>query len=454
MIENQDVEFKSKWEDEWLEWVCGLANTTGGMMYIGADDKGKIIGLKDAGKTFDVITSKIRDVLGILPEIRLEKNEAGLEYITIKIDKYLVPISCYGRYYLRSGRSNHLATGIELDEILLKRFGRKWDSMPVPKVTAKDLDEFSINRFKQLAVERKRLTRDDVNVDNETLLRNLRLYDGNDLRVAAILLFHSDPEEWVTGAYTKIAYFEGDTSSIVYQDEIHGSLIVQAEQIVDMTYSKYLKAFVSYKDVIRHEEYLFSKMGYREIIYNALQHKNYQVTAPIQICVYDDKITITNPGELPSVITKENLFKKHTSQPRNDLIAQTFFKAGFIENWGRGMKKIAEACKEYETPLPTIESANGEVTVTCIPSQNYLRLLKKNEKSSISEESLNRITELSERQKSIIRLIEENESITQEEMAQALDLSRQTIASQLRYLKEMNIIARVGSYKKGKWVIL
>lgn len=452
MIENQDIEFKKVWKDEWLEWICGFANTTGGTMYIGADDDGNIVGLDNAGSIFDKIPNKIRDVLGILPEIKLERKDE-LEYIVIRIDKYLVPISCYGKYYLRSGRSNHLATGSELDEIMLKRFGKKWETMPVPKVTIKDLDEISINRFKKLSVERKRLTEDDVNVDNETLLRNLRLYEGDNLKVAAILLFHNDPEQWVSGAYTKIGYFEGDTSNLLYQDEIHGSLIMQAEQIVDITYSKYLKALISYKGVIRQEEYLLSKMAYREIIYNALQHKNYQTTVPIQIGVYEDKIFITNPGELPQVITDKNLFEKHTSQPRNDLIAQTFFKAGFTENWGRGMKKIAEACKEYGNPLPKVVSENGEVTVTCSPSKSYLEVLKRNSNNS-NVSDIKGLNELTERQRKIIELIKENNSITQTQIADTLNVSRRTISTDIEYLKNNNIISRVGSTKDGFWKIV
>ena len=258
MLENQDIEFKTIWKDEYLKWVCGMANSNGGVIYIGKDDKGKTIGINNETKLIKEIPNKIRDTMGIIPEIKIE-NENGLSYIKIKIEKYPVPISYQGKLYMRSGSNNHEVTGVELDRVMFQKLGRTWDSMPVPNVTIDDLDNNSINRFKKLAVENKRLSEKDINVDNKTLLENLQLYDGEYLTVAAILLFHENPEKWVTGAYVKIGFFEQNDADLRYQDEIHGSLIMQAEKIVDMVYEKYLKALISYRDLKRIDEYMFPK---------------------------------------------------------------------------------------------------------------------------------------------------------------------------------------------------
>ena len=122
MIENQEIEFKVIWKDEWLQWICGFANTKGGTMYIGVDDTGKVIGLDKAGDLLDKLPNKIKDCLGIVPEIEL-KSENGKEYIVIQIDKYPVLISYNGKYYLRSGRSNHVATSAEVERITLRKMG-------------------------------------------------------------------------------------------------------------------------------------------------------------------------------------------------------------------------------------------------------------------------------------------------------------------------------------------
>lgn len=141
MIENQNIEFKEVWKDEWLKWICGFANTSGGMLYIGANDEGKIVGLGNvAGDLLDKLPGKIKDTLGILTEVKLEV-ENNLQYITIKIDKYPIPISYHGKFYLRSGRSNHEATPSEYDRLLLEKFGKTWDAMQIPNVKVEDLDK-------------------------------------------------------------------------------------------------------------------------------------------------------------------------------------------------------------------------------------------------------------------------------------------------------------------------
>lgn len=257
-----------------------------GIIYIGIDDNGKVIGLGNKAKDLlDKLPSKIKDSLGIIAEVKLEK-ENNLEYIKIKIDKYPIPISYHGKFYLRSGRSNHEATSSEYDRLLLERFGKTWDAMQIPNVDIEDLDNESIERFKQLAVKNKRLKPEDVNIDNKNLLENLKLYENGYLTTSAILLFHKDPEKWIPSAYTRIGFFGKDDADLKYQDEIHGSLIYQAEKIVEMLYTKYLKALVSFNGMQRIDEYILPETAAREIIYNSLQHKLYNSTVPIQIKVF------------------------------------------------------------------------------------------------------------------------------------------------------------------------
>lgn len=449
MVENQDIEFKRIWKDEWLEWICGFANTSGGIMYIGADDDGNIVGLDKAEDIFDKIPDKIRATLGILPEIKLERKD-NLEYIKIKIDKYQVPISYHGKFYLRSGRSNHEATASEYDQLLLERYGKTWDSMPVFNVSVEDLDKNSIERFKKLAVDSKRLKSEDVNIDDKSLLENLKLLDNGHLTTAAILLFHKDPERWIPSAYTRIAFFEKDDAHLKYQDEIHGSLIFQAEEIVRILYAKYLKAFVSFRGMQRIDEYIIPETAAREIIYNFLQHKAYNTSIPTQIKVYDDYLYIWNPGELPDEV-KDILFQKHPSKPRNLKISQTFFRAGFVEYWGTGIKRITDACKEYGSPIPEIVNEAGGVAVKCKPSKSYLKAMNgKNTTTEIIEKN----DELTDIQKDIINLIKKNNMITQAEIASTLGINREKVKYNIMILKNKNIILREGSTKKSSYKIL
>ena len=86
--------------------------------------------------------------------------------------------------------------------------------------------------------------------------------------------------------------------------------------------------------------------------------------APIQMRVWDNYVEIWNEGGLPLGYTPDTLLKKHSSRPRNKNIANAFFKAGFIESWGRGYEKIFEGFNAAGLPMPTIEETDGEVRVT------------------------------------------------------------------------------------------
>ena len=102
MPEQQDIEYKSAWHDDYLKCICGFANAQGGTIYIGKDDNGNVVGINDYKKLMDDIPNKIRNCMGITVEVNLhEENE--MYYIKIVTPPYSVPISLRGRYYYRIG---------------------------------------------------------------------------------------------------------------------------------------------------------------------------------------------------------------------------------------------------------------------------------------------------------------------------------------------------------------
>ena len=102
MREHQHVEWKESWRDDHLRWVCGFANADGGVLEIGRDDDGEVVGLQDARKLLEDLPNKIRDLLGIIVEVNLHEEE-GKEYLAIVTPAYPSPISFRGHYYQRIG---------------------------------------------------------------------------------------------------------------------------------------------------------------------------------------------------------------------------------------------------------------------------------------------------------------------------------------------------------------
>ncbi len=350
MSENQNIEYKESWRDEYLKWICGFANANGGKIYIGKNDFGEVVGLKDSKKLLEDIPNKTKDILGILVDVNLHQTEKG-EFIEISVEAYPYPVNYKGQYHYRSGSTKQELKGAALDKFLLQRKGKRWDAVPIPNVSINDLKKETFDFFRKKAVKAQRIEEDVLTDSNELLVDNLQLNENEYLKRAAILLFHPNPDKFVSGAYIKIGYFEAD-DDLKFQDEVHGNLFEQIEKTIDLLFSKYIKSSISYEGLNRVEKYEYPKDAVREALLNAVSHKDYSGGVPIQISVYGDKLIFWNEGQLPENWTVENLSVKHPSKPYNPDIANALFRSGYIESWGRGTLKIINECVQFGIPKP------------------------------------------------------------------------------------------------------
>lgn len=368
-------------------------------------------------------------------------------------------ISFRGKYYYRSGSTMREITGKELERALLKTQGRTWDGVPLPKLSVSDLKQDAIQLFKDKAVKRGRLTKEEVSVEDTILMDNLHLIDEDGYLIrAAMLAFYKDPEKWVTGSYIKIGYFGKSDSDLMYQDEVHGPLIEQVDKTVDLVYTKYMKALIDYEGVQRIERFMFHKDAFREILLNAIVHKDYSSCNPIQISVYEDKIYIWNDGEMPpNLDSTDKLFMKHSSKPFNPKLANVFFKSGMIEAWGRGFEKIREACALYDGPLPEYEINEAGIMVLCKACDRYLELIpaKKKVDSIISDERImsRKMSEL--RKEPIVKIVnylKDNEEITTEKGVEITGKSEAQVRRYLKVLCNLGIIKSTRTTKGNVYV--
>jgi ATP-dependent DNA helicase RecG len=146
MSEKQNKEYKQNWHDDYLKWVCGFANAQGGVIFIGKDDNGKVVGISDYKKLMDEIPNKIRNAMGITAEVNLNEDY-GKHFIEIIIQPYSVPISLRGRYYYRSGSTKQELIGASLNEFLLKKSGKTWDDVVEQRATFDDIDERTVKNI-------------------------------------------------------------------------------------------------------------------------------------------------------------------------------------------------------------------------------------------------------------------------------------------------------------------
>lgn len=141
-----------------------------------------------------------------------------------------------------------------MDKFLLRKYGKHWDSVPIPHVGVGDLDTQVLGSFRKQALNSKRLSDDILAESDAVLIDKLHLMDGDYLKRATLLLFHPDPEKYVTGAFIKIGFFRSN-ADLLYQDEVHGDLFSQVNQTMDLLLTKYFRVIISYKGLQRIETY-------------------------------------------------------------------------------------------------------------------------------------------------------------------------------------------------------
>jgi ATP-dependent DNA helicase RecG len=481
LFESQHIEWKETWRDEYLKWICGFANAQGGVLEIGKNDQGKPVGINNARKLLEDLPNKIRDLLGIIVEVNL-LTVKGKELLEIHVSAYPNPISYRGHYYQRSGSTLQELKGASLDRFLLRSQGRTWDSVPVPGVENNHLSITAINQFRKLAATSGRLDDSDLSISDAELLEKLMLTEGHYLRRSAILLFHDTPERFITGAFVKIGFFRSE-SEIVYHDEIHGDLFTQSSRTIDLLQTKYMNAAITYKDIQRIERYPVPRVALREGVLNALVHRDYAVSAPIQIRVYEDRLKIWNPIVLPEGWSLEKLLGEHS--PYNPGVANCFFRAGEIESWGRGIQRIFQACRESSTPEPIIRLSGNDLWLEFPFKQNVLNNIQEiQEKSAevnsnkldkklgnqlgnrlgnelgnqlgnrLGNELGNRLgNELGNTNTRIITAMKKNPQISGKQLANILKISTTAVEKHIKQLRESDKIQRMDG-TRGHWKVL
>ena len=272
MSESQNIEYKESWRDEYLKWICGFANAQGGSIFIGIDDSGNVVCVKNCKKLMEDIPNKIQAGLGIVADVN-KKTKGGLDYIEI------------------------------------------------------------------------------------------------------------------------------------------------ADKVIDLIYLKYLKAKITYEHDKRK----------------------------------DEAIIITNQCVLPEGWTAETFLKTHESNPYNPDIANVFYRAGYIENWGRGIEKICDACKELGSELPVYEVRGNTIRV-------HFKALKEAlvDSGAAKDQNVgvNVGVNVAKNAKKLMELISENPNISAVSASEKLNISKRQTERLFAQLKENNLIKRVGTDKTGHWEII
>lgn len=434
MPEQQNIEYKQSWHDDHLKWICGFANAQGGLIFIGKDDNGKVIGIDDYKKLIEDLPNKIRNTTGISTEVNLHE-EKGKHFIEIITHPYSVPISLRGRYYYRSGSTKQELIGASLNEFLLKKTGKTWDDVIEPRANFDDINEKTVTIFLQASERAGRLP-ENKGLALPELFEKLRLTEKGQLKRAAIILFGNELAKFYPNTFVKIGRFGKDDADIKFQETEEGNLIVLLRAVLNQLNHKFLTRPIDFEGMHRIEKGEYPIPAIREMLLNALVHRNY-MGAPIQIRVYDDKISIWNEGPLPEGLSLSALKRSHSSRPRNPIIADVSFKGGYIDAWGRGTIKILETCKQADLPEPEMKEQDGGFIITLF-------------KDNLTEERLCKLG-LNDRQVKTVSFVKDKGKITNKEYQKIFEVARMTATRDLTELVEKRVLKSSGTKGAGSY---
>jgi len=430
--EGNELEFKVQFNDSVLKTISAFANTIGGLILIGVNNKKEVVGIDLNDKDFQRISNKVVDELGFTPDFEIA-NINNKSILIIKVKKSSIPISYKGKYYKRVGNTTR-----EMNFQELKRFFQKdlrWERLSDNNFSIDEIDENTVRDFLRTAKSKGRLTVFNGDEPVKEIFEKLGLMEKGKIKNAGILLFGKNPQKYFDQAKVRVIRLK-DNISIIGDRWIEGNLFNQFRETEEA-----IKNFINVKYEIkgfnREDIWDYPLEAIREAIANAILHKDYLRPVVVQVKVYDDKIWFFNKGGLPEEWDVARLFDHHSSEPRNPIVFNIFYLVGIVESVGSGIERIIKALKEAGLPSPKIEANHIEFNLWMMKdfyTVEYLRDLG-----------------LNERQIKAVMYVKERGIITNREYQEINNCFRNTATNDLRDLVKRNILKESGKRGAGSF---
>jgi ATP-dependent DNA helicase RecG len=328
-IEKKNYEIKRGYSDSILKTVSAFANYDGGRIIIGIDERKKeVVGVKDYIDSKLTIENKINDTIVPRPDYAVNvieiDNSHLIEIVVYPSDSQ--PYLYKGIAYQRKDTSTIPVDQMSLIELSLKGKNITYDQKKVDK---------NILSFK--ALERKLMDVRPISEFNEDTLITLGLKVNGGYIVASELFAD---ENSISSSGIDMVKFGSDISTFVDRVTIsQRSILILYEEAIKMLLKHYpeIEKVVGFE---RKKVYPIPYEAFREVIANAIAHRNYLINAYIKVEMYDNRIEVISPGGLPKGISKENFLNDNLSIPRNNVISSVLYNLSIIEKFGTGIRRI------------------------------------------------------------------------------------------------------------------
>jgi len=440
--ESQTLEFKASFSNEAVETIAAFSNTNGGTALLGVADNGQISGLNLTTETLQQWANEVKTKTtpAILPEAETI-TLGGKTVAALRVEEYPIkPVSVKGRYYKRVGNANHLMTPDEVAQAHYKTFNSSWDYTTDPEHNLADISLAKVERFLSVANKNREIALTDIPV---ATLRKLELLRAEGISKACFLLFMADESMLTT---IELGRFQTETL-IKDAGRVKTDLFSEIEFTMRFLVKHLNKRYIITGNPQREERWDYPLEALREIVINAIVHRDYSRPSDSVIKIFDDKIEFYNPGRLCGDLTVAKLLKgNYISTIRNKQIAGIFKEAGIMEKYGSGIRRIVEAFRSSGLPVPKFREMGEGFMVTVFHGtpQKTKEETKENTKEETKEKTMGKI----------LAAIKANPAVTTLELMKLLALSDSGVEWNLRKLKSAGLLKRVGSTKSGHWEVI
>ncbi len=443
--ETEELEFKKttgELHDAIVDIVAILNKHEKGTLYFGVLPNGDVAG-------FQVVDSTLRDVSrtifeSIKPQIypQVEKITIdGRDIIEVKFDGANKPYSAYGKYYIRVAEESRKLNPEELRSMMIEgALSVKWEQRET-SFTVEDVDKEALRTFYEKATACGRLPAEPY--DEEKLLIKLGLLKNGKLNNAGRVLFGANGP-----VVLKMAVFATD-EKLTFLDinRIENNIFRLVEEAIGYV-NKNIRWRAEIKGMYREEIPEIPQSALREIVVNSFAHAQYDAASQHEIDIHPGRVMIYNPGEFPPKLTPEDFVMQDLqSVLRNELIAKTLYLCHDIESFGSGFKRVFNACKEAGVKYGYKKMPFGFAFI--FYRQDLYRQSVTDKKSPVEEKT----DGFTPSETQVYELLKDQPGITRKELAERIGKTLKTVQRALNGLRTKRLIERVGTTKKGYWVV-
>lgn len=358
--ESDTLEFKSSFDRQAIETLSAFANTKGGTVLVGVDNRGKIVGTEVGPETAQQWINQVKSATApaIIPDVDF-LVQTGKQIAKLTVAEYPIkPVSCRGKYFKRVQNANHRLSLTEISNLYLQTFNTSWDHYADARHGLEDISLDKVNSFIDDANKIRPYPMDDSPL---TVLKKYELVKGEKISNGCFLLFAAGD---CFASSLQAGRFASET---IIKDSLSLSidLFTEVEQVLGFIQKHMNRAYVITGKSQREEKWDYPLDGLREIVTNMVVHRDYTDPSDSIIKIFDEHIQFFNPGKLLPGLNAQRLVRgDYSSKIRNKQIAGIFKEAGKIEKYGSGIKRIIDAFVAHGLPIPEFEEFQHGFRVT------------------------------------------------------------------------------------------